>query len=300
MLHGRILRYLDEVARAGSIRAAAQRLNIASSAVNRQILSLEQELGAKLFERLHKRLRLTAAGEVVLTHVRRTLEEQRRTLLIIDDMKGLRRGSVRIVTMQTVAASILPPVVAAFRERHPGVTVQVTVLTDLESALLADEADLGIGINPKLRPGLRVYATATMRFGAVVHPGHPLATRQRISLRACAEYPLIIPAEGFSIRKAVDAAIAPLKERANIAVSTDSIDLMKLAAMAGTGVSFLMPINVRQEILRGELAYIPLSDNLGTPETLCVIHRERDALVGLPAVLAEALAQALLVLAEAS
>ncbi|MBL0932855.1 MAG: LysR family transcriptional regulator, partial [Alphaproteobacteria bacterium] len=73
MLHGRMLRYLDEIVRSGSIRKASARLNVASSAINRQLLALEAELGAPLFERLPRGLRLTAAGEMLIAHVRQTL-----------------------------------------------------------------------------------------------------------------------------------------------------------------------------------------------------------------------------------
>ena len=65
-MHARVLRYLDEVVRRGSIRKAAEYLHIAPTAVNRQILELESELGAPLFDRIHKRLRLTPLGEMVL------------------------------------------------------------------------------------------------------------------------------------------------------------------------------------------------------------------------------------------
>src|SRR5207247_4335338 len=74
MLHSRLLKYLDEVARVGSIRKASVRLNVASSAINRQILALENELGAPIFERMPRRLRLTATGEVLIAHVRETLK----------------------------------------------------------------------------------------------------------------------------------------------------------------------------------------------------------------------------------
>src|SRR5258708_38881695 len=90
MLHSRMLRYLDEVARCGSIRQAAERLNVASSAINRQILALEAELGTPIFHRLPRRLRLTATGEVVISHVRETLKEHRRGAGPAHDFKGRR------------------------------------------------------------------------------------------------------------------------------------------------------------------------------------------------------------------
>jgi DNA-binding transcriptional LysR family regulator len=87
MLHARILTYLDEVARSGSIRKAAARLNVASTAINRQIIALEEEMGQRLFDRIPRRLRLTAAGEVLIEHVRDTLKAFERTKARLDALK---------------------------------------------------------------------------------------------------------------------------------------------------------------------------------------------------------------------
>ncbi len=96
MLHSKLLRYLDEVARSGSIRAAAQRLNVASSAVNKQILMIEEQLGVKLFERLPRGLRLTAAGELMVAHIRQTMNNYRNVEADIRDLQGLRSGEVTL------------------------------------------------------------------------------------------------------------------------------------------------------------------------------------------------------------
>lgn len=90
MLHSRLMRYIDEVARAGSMRQAAERLGIASSAINRQILAFEQELGVAVFERLSNGVRLTAAGELLVEHIRATMKDHSRTISRISDLKTLR------------------------------------------------------------------------------------------------------------------------------------------------------------------------------------------------------------------
>ncbi len=97
MLHSRLLKYLDEVARLGSIRKASVRLNVASSAINRQILALENELGTPIFERMPRRLRLTATGEVLIAHVRETLKGHQRVEAHIEALEGShpRRGDDR-------------------------------------------------------------------------------------------------------------------------------------------------------------------------------------------------------------
>src|SRR5271154_4456891 len=113
MKHLRILTYVDEVARSGSIRKAAERLNITASAVNRRIADLENELGAQLFERRPRGVRLTAAGEVFLHYLRGQNGEVERMKSQIEDLKGLRRGTGRIAWSPALAPAFLPRQIAA-------------------------------------------------------------------------------------------------------------------------------------------------------------------------------------------
>src|SRR5271156_553249 len=121
MLHGRLLTYLHEVARLGSMRKAAERLNVAASAINRQILALEEELGTPIFQRMPRKLVLTAAGEVIIRHVRQTLKDLEQARSKIEDLKGLRRGEITVAMMSGLAANIVPRIVAVFQRSNPRV-----------------------------------------------------------------------------------------------------------------------------------------------------------------------------------
>lgn len=105
MKHLRIMRYVDEVARTGSIRKAADHLNVMASAVNRRIMDLEEELGAPLFERRPRGVRLIAAGEVFVHYLREQDSGVERMRSQIEDLKGLRRGTVCIACSQALAMS---------------------------------------------------------------------------------------------------------------------------------------------------------------------------------------------------
>jgi len=119
MRHLRLLQYVDEVARAGSIRRAAERLNVTASAVNRRIMDLEEELDTELFERRPRGVRLTAAGETFLRYVRAQSADVERMRSQIEDLKGLRRGVVRIACSQALAPDFLPDEIAKYRVRYP-------------------------------------------------------------------------------------------------------------------------------------------------------------------------------------
>ena len=121
MLHSRLLTYVDEVARTGSIRKAASHLNVAASAISRQILALEAQLGTPIFQRLPKKLILTAAGEVLIGHVRQTLKELTRAQAKIEELKGLRRGEITVALMSGLASNLVPGTVKEFRLTNPRV-----------------------------------------------------------------------------------------------------------------------------------------------------------------------------------
>jgi len=117
LLHGRMLRYLDVVARVGTIRKAAAQLHIASSAINRQIIALEEELGEPLFERMPRRMRLTAAGEVLIQHVRETLRAHEQTMQQIEAMKGLTVAPLTEPRLRGLAFWILNKVLSWRQDR---------------------------------------------------------------------------------------------------------------------------------------------------------------------------------------
>lgn len=291
MLHARMLRYLDEVARCGSIRKAAGRLNVASSAINRQILALEEELGVQIFERLSKRLRLTASGELLIAHVRQTLKEHDRLRVRLEDLKGLRRGQVTIATMGGLAAYVLPAVLANFRQEHPGVAVIATILpvNEIIAAVSAGEADLGFGFNLPQTPGLNTISAIESRLGAAMLPSHSLARQASVSLARCTEYPLILPGSGMTLRALLDDGFARLGVTVEPIIETNSIELMKQCALLGLGIAFLNEIDVDGERRHGEIAFVPLQDRSLKPQLLKVVHRAKGGLPILPSLVAEAL-----------
>src|ERR1700710_342635 len=112
MNHLRFLKYIDEVARVCSIRAAAERLHVAPSAVNRRLLDIEQELGTPIFERLPRGMRLTAAGELFIHYVRDRAAALEQVRSKIEELKGLHRGTIKVAVSQALAPSFLPRAIA--------------------------------------------------------------------------------------------------------------------------------------------------------------------------------------------
>ena len=109
-IHSVFLTYFSEICKSGSIRQAAKNLFVASSAVNRQILKKEEELGTKLFHRSHNGITLTKAGEILSQHVSRTLSDYDRTMREIEASRGTRSQSLTIAGQESVVSRFLPPI----------------------------------------------------------------------------------------------------------------------------------------------------------------------------------------------
>src|SRR6516164_2859530 len=274
MLHSRLLNYLDEVARLGSIRKAALRLNVASSAINRQILALENELGAPIFERMPRRLRLTATGEVLM---------------------GLTRGEATIATMNGLAAGPLPRFLNSILETHPRVRLRLKVLPfdQISNAVLTGEADLGLSYGASPTPGLRVVASHELSLGAVVSPKHPLTTRRPLRLADCAEFPLAIADASMTIRPAVELAFTRANLPLNATIETNSIEFLKKVARNGHAITFLNPVDVDDEVRAGEIRHLVLPELIQHPIALKLIVRARGGLEAFPHLVVEELRKAM-------
>ncbi|WP_425624584.1 LysR family transcriptional regulator [Agrobacterium radiobacter] len=171
------LRYADQVARSGSIQKAAKELNVAASAIDRQILLLEQDLGVELFERMPRGMRLTAAGDALVTLARRWRSDERRIASDIQQLRGVNQGHVRLAAMDSHANGFLPQFVERLATEHPRISLEVEIASpdDALTALRAGEVDMAAAFNLSPRRDIHMLWTSELPFGCVVAPGHALA-----------------------------------------------------------------------------------------------------------------------------
>jgi DNA-binding transcriptional LysR family regulator len=244
MNHLRFLKYVDEVARAGSIRQAAERLHVAPSAVNRRIQDLEEELDAPLFERLPRGMRLTAAGELFISYVRTRSAHLDQVRADIEDLRGLRRGTVRLVASQALAPSFLPQAVAAFRRSHPLVAVQALIGDHVQAvqALRRFETDLVLVFNPAPETDVARVAEFEQRLVAVMHKGHPLARQRTLRIRDCADYPLVMPVPDIGGRQLLERFLARSSVKLRPMVESNSFEFMRGYLLQEKAISFQIAI----------------------------------------------------------
>jgi DNA-binding transcriptional LysR family regulator len=227
--HTRLMRYVDEIARTGSIRKAAERLNITPSALNRRIQDLEEELGTPIFERLARGVRLNSAGELFVRHVRTQISDLARVRSQIEDLAGFRRGNVAIACSQALAYHVLPTEIAEYRQRFPLVhfAVQMRDHREALAALANFEVDLALVFQPLPSPEFQTLGVFEQRLVAIMGADHPLATKSELRLRDCANFPLALPDRSYGGRALIDEALARHSVRIEPTIESNSFEFLR-------------------------------------------------------------------------
>ncbi len=283
-LYSPAMRYFLAAAEAGSIRAASRELNVASSAVNRQILWLEEALGLQLFDRVGRRIRLSQAGELLLAHVRRTFSDFEGTVAELDALKGLRRGTVSIASVESVSEKLLPAVISSFRKSFPGIHVNVSVSSSQEAARKVEtaEADVGFTFDPPENSALTVAFQQELVIGALMRPDHPLAKAENLDLEECLKFPVALPAEGLSLRTRLDMVRNRITGVSRTYVEANSLRLMRALAREDGVIGFQTMIGCEDDLSSGTLVFKPLTDVPLQADRLCVITSSLRALALAP------------------
>lgn len=259
-LHARPIRYFDMIRRCGSIRDAARKLHVASSAVNRQLLQLEEDLGTPLFERMSTGLRLTPAGEVFSRHVITVLQDEQRLATELEMLRGVRRGSVNVAAVEGLNADLMPAVLTRMHRQYPTIQIQVRTCGSEQAAqaVVQGEADVGIGFSIQRNDALRQCTVGRFILGAVVPPEHPIARLARVDFATCAAYPLILPAPVLSMHGLLQPVITHHKRALQVLLETSSVELAKSLVERGVGVFFQSRLGLERELREGRLVHVPL------------------------------------------
>ncbi|WP_192499001.1 LysR family transcriptional regulator [Skermanella pratensis] len=258
----RIWRYVDEAAKFGSLRKAAEQLNVTPSALQRRIQDVEEDLGAAIFERSAQGIRLTAAGESFIRWVRSQSADLERVRSHIEDLSGLRRGHVRIACSQALVNYLLPRQISEFRERFPLVSFQISVV-DQGSAirmLREYETDLAIIFSPRRTPEFQPLMTLGQRVVAIVAADHPLTGKEVVRLRDCAQYPIALPDGSFGTRAILEDLLSVSSAKLSVELESNSFEMLRNLARSGSVVTFQIEIGAPVPETDPGLVALPLSD----------------------------------------
>ena len=288
------LRYFGETVRSGSMRQAAEQLHVAASAVNRQILKLEDQLQCKLFDRTAEGVRLTAAGEVLYHYILRFEHDLDRAISQIDDLRGLRRGHVRIACEDGIGRDFLPPVLAAFHGEFPRVTFSVEIASALDILHQVAEGltDIGISMTPPLNADVSVQASAEMPIGVIAAPGSWIAARQSIRLREIGNEPIIQAKDGTGGGTDFYAQLGNGLNHTRF-IETNAPDFITNLVQAGLGVGFRTPVGILRDIEDGRIAFVSLRDDAAKSPVLAIYVKPQRTMPIAGAVLLERLRERL-------
>jgi DNA-binding transcriptional LysR family regulator len=269
------LRYFYEVARYGSFRLAADRINIAASAISRQIQLLEQELGVLLFERDRKGLRLTAAGEALLHRTRGAMAELSGALSDIADLQGTQRGTVRVGLNETVAREFATGLLMEFRAAHPLVNIDIMVAntSELVPALLDGALDVFVGYGNPVRDGVEQVAGFALETCITVRSDHRLAQYPSVRVADLVDERFVMPDASSSLRQTLNAVFARASVRPSAVMTTSSFELMNSLVAEGMGIGCQVRVVPGPDPVRSQIVYVPIRDRQIRPALLACCVR---------------------------
>lgn len=267
-----------EVARHSSFSRAAERRFRTQPAISSQIRALEEEVGAKLFDRSGGKVALTGAGKVFQEYAEQTLQARKTMLVTVAEMERVPRGEIVVGANEATCLHILPEVFAEFKKQYPEVGVQISRLerAKILESIIDNSVDFGIVSTPVEDKRLTVVNIHRDELVIIVPPGHPLSRRKQASVAEVAEFPLLLPKVGRT-RDALESLFDDRRLKPKIAMELDSSELLKRFVAANVGVGFIARSNVMEDVKAGVLAAVPMAD-AAIRRDLALVFRKDKAL----------------------
>jgi LysR family transcriptional regulator, hydrogen peroxide-inducible genes activator len=257
------LRYFRAVARHGTFTRASEVEHVAQPSLSQQILKLEAELGARLFDRLPRSAKLTVFGKAFLPKAERILRELEEARTELRDMSGNEKGEVVVGIIPTIAAYLLPRLLNHFTGRHPLITIKI--IEDITPALLQrlheGTIDLAVVALPIDGSELTSVELFEEKFYAVLPEKHCLASRASISLAELNREPFLLLKEGHCFRDSVIAACHKSKISPSIVFESGQFATILAMVSAGMGVSAVPAMVVKPQL---GCKFIPISGKHNT------------------------------------
>lgn len=275
MLENFRLRVFREVAVQASFRRAAEVLYVTQPAITQQIKALEEELGARLFDRGGGKVRLTAAGEILLQRAAEAEATLSRAIEEIGSLEGEVRGALRVAASTTIAQYVLPRLLAEFTLQHPGVQLELESANTqrVVEAVVKGEAPIGLIEGPAHRQELQVERWLEDELVLVVPAGHEWANEE-IALSALRSTALLVREQGSGTREVLEQALkragAPIS-RPQVAMELGSTETLLACIEAGLGVGFASRFALERQRALGTLATVKVR-GLRVVREFSVVH----------------------------
>lgn len=267
-----------EVARHTSFSRAAEKRFRTQPAISSQIRSLEEEVGAKLFDRSGGKVALTAAGKVFQQYAEQAIESRKNLLVTVAEMERVPRGEIVVGANEGTCLHILPEVFAEFKKLYPNVGVQISRLerAKIMESIIDNSVDFGVVSAPVDDKRLTVVNIHRDELVIIAPPRHPLSRTKAATIADVVGFPLLLPKVGRT-RDALENLFHDRGLKPNISMELDSSELLKRFVAADVGVGFIARSNVSEDEKAGVLAAVPMAD-ASIRRDLALVFRKDKAL----------------------
>ena len=267
-----------EVARHTSFSRAAERRFRTQPAISSQIRALEEEVGARLFDRSGGRVALTAAGKVFQQYAEQAIESRKLMLNAVAEMERVPRGEIVVGANEGTCLHILPEVFAEFKKLYPDVGVQISRLerAKIMESIIDNSVDFGVVSAPVDDQRLTVVVIHRDELVMIAPPGHPLSKMNEVAIADLVRFPLLLPKAGRT-RDSLENLFHDRDFKPKIAMELDSSELLKRFVAADVGIGFIARSNITEDVKAGVLAAVSMAD-ASIRRDLALVFRKDKAL----------------------
>lgn len=230
------------IAETGSFSAAAERLFLTQPAVSKRLRQLEEQLGSRLLDRNGRQVRLTQSGRELLPGARQILKDLQALKQRIAEIEGHAMGSMSLATSHHIGLHRLPPVLRAFRERHPQVTLDLHFMDSEKACEQVEQGELEVAVVTlpfRHSERLEYLPIWDDPLQLVCAPEHPLARASSVRMEELQNHPAVLPAHGTFTREAIEQALLSVRDQLVIDLETNYLETIKMMVSVGLGWSIL-------------------------------------------------------------
>lgn len=266
MLLSRAWTYFEAAARHGSLRGASDELNVAASAVGAQVAQLEEDVGARLFDRMPRGMRLTSAGEMLLHHGRRAALELDRGRSFVEKLRGDESGATSLATVEGLAQGLVADALSEMWSRRPALRVTLQTVTSSRAFDLIDDGicELGLSYLRKVRPYVKILGMVQLEIGVLLPANHPLAGKSSVAIPELLDTgtPLLLSDTSVNVREMLEAAVGRRALTILHRITSNSTAVLTQLVVRGAGAA----IRTR----------IPTSDDAQPNVAFCALRELRE------------------------
>ena len=250
----RQLEILQAIAETGSFTACGRKLHVSQSAISRQILLLEEELGEPLFLRVGRQVRMTPAAESLVQLGQRVFQDVRETVGTITDRTRELRGTLRLSGGMTVCLYVFPSLLKQLRRAHPRLDVRLTVATAGQSLqeIRGGRVDAGLLTLPIDESDLVTVPVLREELMLITTPAHPRARRRRVVAQDLGHQPFILFEVGSATRRVIDHFFATEQLEPPIVMDTENVEIIKAMVKTGMGIGIVPYQAIEREVRAGQ------------------------------------------------